>query len=732
MLTGNTSVSESSDTIRILHVDDDRNFAKVSATYLEREDDSFHVETATSVGEGLSLLDEGTFHCIVSDYEMPGRDGIAFLEAVRETDSDIPFILYTGKGSEEVASEAISAGVTDYLQKEASSSQYTVLANRIHNAVAVRRSHRTARERKRRLETLIDNLPGVVYQCRNEPEWPLQSIEGDCEELTGYPKTALERHEVTFGEDIIHPDDRQQVWDRVQKALNAGESYEHTFRISTADGTTKWLWEHGQGVHSDSGELIALEGFFTDVTDRIRQQQALEKIERRLALALEKAEAGLWEWNVDTGDLYWSEELLALLGISPDEFNGSIEAFRSRLHPSDVEQVEDAIDEALETGGTYQIEQRLQDAEGNYVWFEIRGQVVTDDGSTIMVGIGIDITARKEQERRYQAIFNQTYQFTGLLEPDGTLIEANDSALEFGGIDRETVIGTKLWETPWFTHSETTKETAREAVSRAADGEFFRREVPVQGSDREAIIDFSIRPVTDDQGTVQLLIPEGRDITDLKKKEQALQNERDRLDEFASIVSHDLRNPLNVAQLRVDLAQNECDSDHLDHAVRAQGRMMALIDDLLLLARSGDHLGEVEMVELAATVESCWENIATEQAASQIAIDRVIEANRSRLHQLFENLMRNAVEHGGRDVTVTVGELDDGFYVEDTGPGISAVDREAVFDSGYSTNEKGTGFGLSIVKQITEAHGWSISLTDGQDGGARFEITGVTFAPGEK
>jgi DNA-binding NtrC family response regulator len=121
--------------IRVLHVDDEPEFAELVASYLERSERRLSVETATSASEGFDRLADTRFDCVVSDYDMPGRSGIEFLEAVQDEHPDLPFILYTGKGSEDVASEAISAGVTDYLQKRPGPDQYTLLANRIRNAV---------------------------------------------------------------------------------------------------------------------------------------------------------------------------------------------------------------------------------------------------------------------------------------------------------------------------------------------------------------------------------------------------------------------------------------------------------------------------------------------------------------------------------------------------------------------------------------------------------------------
>jgi PAS domain S-box-containing protein len=139
------------------------------------------------------------------------------------------------------------------------------------------------------------------------------------------------------------------------------------------------------------------------------------------------------------------------------------------------------------------------------------------------LGYAVERDRRRDRERRAEAIFDLTYQFTGLMEPDGTLVEANRTALEFGGFDRSAVVGEKVWEAPWFNQDEETRHAARDAVERAADGEFVRTELTVQGADREAVIDFSVRPVTDEEGAVTLLVPEGRDITERKRHEDRLQ-----------------------------------------------------------------------------------------------------------------------------------------------------------------------------------------------------------------
>jgi signal transduction histidine kinase len=156
--------------------------------------------------------------------------------------------------------------------------------------------------------------------------------------------------------------------------------------------------------------------------------------------------------------------------------------------------------------------------------------------------------------------------------------------------------------------------------------------------------------------------------------------------------------------------------------------MDALIEDILTLAREGDRVNELEDVDLGEVCEACWQHVETAEATLETTTDKTIRADRSRLQQLIENLVRNAVEHGRDDVTVTIGDLETGFYIADDGTGIPADERESVFDAGYSTADDGTGFGLSIVKQVADAHGWDITLTESEAGGARFEITGTGHA----
>ncbi|WP_247009791.1 ATP-binding protein [Halorientalis litorea] len=204
--------------------------------------------------------------------------------------------------------------------------------------------------------------------------------------------------------------------------------------------------------------------------------------------------------------------------------------------------------------------------------------------------------------------------------------------------------------------------------------------------------------------------------------EERLETQNERLERFATLVSHDLRNPLSVAATRLELLEEEHESEHTAAIRGAHKRMETLISDILTMARVGESVEDVTEVSLAAAAHEAWETVPTGDATLEAESRVSIEADAQRLRQLFENLFRNAVEHGGPDVTVTVGHTGDGFYVADDGPGIPESERDTVFEFGYSTAEDGTGVGLSLVAEIAAAHGWTARVTEGTDSGARFEF----------
>jgi PAS domain S-box-containing protein len=939
------------DTIRVLHVDDDPDLADLVATYLEREDDRLAVRTASSADEGLELMADTDVDCIVSDYDMPGRNGIEFLEAVREERPEVPFILYTGKGSEEVASGAISAGVTDYLQKTTGTEQYALLANRIGNAVAQSRARREVERTREYFGTILSGASDYVMIVGGDGR--IDYVSPAVERVMGYTTDELEDGDPF---ETVHPEDRSVASETFSKLLEQPEE-DHTveFRGRHADGSWRWLEVRGRNLLDDpviEGVLVNVRDVTGDHRRRERRERhretilelatdravttgdfetATRRITETAADVLEVSRVNVWLMEEKNGEATLTcvdhydrttGEHASGMQLATEEYPAYFEALDShqaidaddaREDPRTAELTEDYLD-VHDVGALLDATLRSEgDTVGVVCHEHVGGRREWTDDEIDFASDVADVVHRalrnRERTEREEELERKTramdeapvgITITDATPADNSVIYANSHFRELTGYSEEEILGrncrflqgegtdpepvaemreaidaeervsvrlrnyrkdgTEFWNqvsvapvrnddgavtnyvgfqqdvTDRRSHERVLREMydvisdrhqsfdeqvrallelgraeldvrygtlseirgddyVFEVVAAADDSIQAGDVVPVSATnceiaasnertlvlgdverdapgetDRAGFTDWGIScylgaPVFVDEavyGTFCFYDTEPRPdqfsewevtLVDLmsgwvsyelqrRRATERLQTKNEQLEQFASIVSHDLRNPLNVARGRLELAREDCDTDHIDAVGRAHERMEALITDLLTLAREDENATDLSTVGLATLAENCWRTVETGDATLVATTDRRIRADESRLRQLFENLIRNAVEHGstsnrtssddavehgGTHVTVMVGDLEDGFYVEDDGPGIRAEDRAEVFETGYSTSEGGTGFGLSIVEGIVEAHGWDVRVTDGPEGGARFEITGVEF-----
>lgn len=298
-----------------------------------------------------------------------------------------------------------------------------------------------------------------------------------------------------------------------------------------------------------------------------------------------------------------------------------------------------------------------------------------------------------------------------VVNDDGLVTDTNPAADEL--LAGEAPLGTPLsdalptdTDADWFSDEPRTDELTIEA----------------NGDDRHYLLD--VTPLGDEPSRRgHLLI--FRDETTRRKQRRELEGQSEHMEQFASTVSHDLRNPLTVAESGIELVERETDTDRVELVADSLDRMRAIIDESLSFARSGQRMDEAYLweVELDHVATAAWEHVDTGDASLDIESTTTLVANENRLTRLFENLFRNSNEHGGDAPTIRVGALDSGgFYVADDGPGIPDDNRGDVFDRGFTTEDDGTGFGLAIVDAIVGAHDWTITVTDSETGGARFEI----------
>jgi len=312
---------------------------------------------------------------------------------------------------------------------------------------------------------------------------------------------------------------------------------------------------------------------------------------------------------------------------------------------------------------------------------------------------------------RLLSLYEQTDGFY-IVDTDWRIAYWNQEIADRTGLAAEEVLEENFWDIfPGVTETDVA-EAFRNAMS--AD-EPIRFETYCQSHEYWTAI--RAYPVEDG------LFVHSRDITEEKERSQQLERRNHILESFANTVSHDLRNPLNVAEGRLQLAQETGDFEHLDQVAQAHNRMRNLIDELLRIAR-GEELA-LSDISLHDVAEEAWTTVSADSTELIVEQDVVIESHETQLRRLFENLFWNAIDHGDAS-TIRVGPLEDGFFVEDDGEGIPSDERESVFESGYSTDDDSPGYGLSIVRGIVDTHRWDVSVTESATGGARFEITGTT------
>ncbi|MCS3648226.1 PAS domain-containing sensor histidine kinase [Salinibacter ruber] len=267
------------------------------------------------------------------------------------------------------------------------------------------------------------------------------------------------------------------------------------------------------------------------IRNQVGTRGRLERQNDLFERAQEIADVGAWEYDVVSEELFWTRQVKEIFSL-PQSYEPTVEEAVSFYHPEDRSFARDMFWGAVEEGSPFDEELRIVNGEEGPRWVRVQGTPRVEEGEVSRVrGTFQDITELKENQLRREAAFENTYQLTGLVKPDGTLLKANETALSFVGASREEVTGKPLWETPWFQAGEETVDIARQSVEEARGGGFYRQELPIKGRDGKiSIFDYSMRPVQDETGEVAFLVPEGRDITQRKRREQMLKSRRRKIE----------------------------------------------------------------------------------------------------------------------------------------------------------------------------------------------------------
>ncbi|ELZ83865.1 signal-transducing histidine kinase-like protein [Haloferax gibbonsii ATCC 33959] len=484
-----------------------------------------------------------------------------------------------------------------------------------------------------------------------------------------------------------------------------------------------------------------------------RQSTELDELHAWVRVIADQSLVGLYV--IRDGRIEFVNEYLSnLLGYDTDEVVGR------PITDFIVEQDRAIVDESLKSREHGSVESmsytvRVSDRTGGQTTLEITGQRTVVDGESVVVGTAMDVTARLESERLLRRSERLTRQIISSL-PDMVFIsEPTELDIVYINDQFESVWGrdvSLLYEDP-RSFLELVHVDDRDQLRRAIDEMFA--DIRDGGVDKQYEYEYEFRfipegsetirwanaravPLLDENGDVTNILGVMSDLTERISHERELAQQNARLDAFARVLSHDIRGPLSVAQGRLELARELDDGSHLDYVERAHQRITDVVEDVLSLARDGRSILDAEEVSLADAAATAWEMCSPNAGHVRCEVGElpVVEADESRATRLFENLFRNALQHGRSDpddastasddseLVIRVGALPShrGFFVEDNGPGIPASIRDHVFDSGFSTKDgDGNGLGLGIVRQIVDSHGWVIRVVDGGSG-ARFEV----------
>ena len=507
-----------------------------------------------------------------------------------------------------------------------------------------KQSEAELRQQKELLQTIFDNIPVMLTLYDRSGNMLLTNRH--LELVLGWSWAELANRNL-----LVECYRDREYRARVVEFMEAATGKWQDFKTTTRSGRvidTCWA-----NIQLSDGNCI---GIGQDITERKQAEEALRKSEERFQLAIEASGLGLWDWHINTGIVYYSPEWKIMLGYAVEEIEDRFLSWERLVHPEDLPMALAALAAHLQGRSLcYEVEFRMASKEGGWKWIISRARVTERDemGSPVrMTGTHKDISDRKhiqsalqENERKFRAIFNNTFQFTGLLTPDGTLIEANQTALDFCGIESGDAVGRPYWETRWWTvgvdeiksrgdlenyqlpitdyqlpitnpNSLTpTQQQLKDAIALAASGQFVRYEVDIRGAGKTiATIDFSLKPVLDDAGNVVLLIPEGRDISDKKRDERVK----------TALINCLEQSEARLSQIVTTISEGLIVQDDSDRILFVNGAALTLfgrsyeevLHSSLGLPISSDELTEIEIIR------PCSQIIVAEMRALRITWDR--------------------------------------------------------------------------------------------------------------
>jgi PAS domain S-box-containing protein len=730
--------------MRILVIDDDEFDRLAVRRCLQEAGIAATVDEAATAADALARIGADTYDCVLLDYYIPGADTVSLLRQVRAATPDVPIVVFTGRGGEDIAVEFMKAGAADYVPKSsltserlATSFRYALEMSRA--AAARRRAEEQLREQESLFRTLANAIPQLAWMT--DAEGGVRWYNQRWYEYTG---TTLEEVQGWGWRKVHHPDHVERVVQRKRGCFERGEPWEDTFPLRRADGQYRWFLSRAVPMKALDGSTVGWFGSNTDITEQIETERMLREREaefRTLANAIPQL-----AWIADAeGRRYWyNARWYEFTGLRPDQCFGL--GWTLAHHPEHRSRVFEAQRAAFRRGEKWEDTVLLRRDDGEYRSFLSCAMPIKEADGRILRWFGTN-TDISEQLAAQRAVAASEERLRRALEietvgvifftTEGEITGSNDAFLRMCGYTREDVDAGRLrWDE--LTPQEFMPQSLRAVAELKATGRttpYEKQYIRKNGSRWWALF-----------AATRLNVREGVEfVIDISAQKEA-EFERERLlasaqaarveaekatrlrDDVLGILAHDLRNPmsaiLSAASLLAVTAEDDARRRPLSIIERSTRVMDRLVNDLLDIARfEAGHLAlrrdRLDVEQLIRDAVDLFELQAAARTISlRVSVDGnlpPIAADKDRLLQVLSNLLGNALKFSKTGATISVrarrSELGVQVSVKDSGVGIPAEDLPHVFDRFWQANRSsrtGAGLGLAICKAIVEAHGGRI------------------------
>lgn len=691
---------------KVLFVDDEPDLAELASKKVEKESNFLECHHETEVEKALGKISE--FDCIVSDYRMPDKNGLEFLEEVRKKFPDLPFILQTSAGNEKIASKAITAGVTEYLRKDEDENNFEKLCEVIENSILEDQAE--LETSKHHLRNIFQNSSVEVFLKDTEGEYKLMN--SSAAECFGYEPREIPGK---TAEELFIEEDAEEIREVDERILETGEGITGEYS-RTINGEEKHFMTSKFPHKNEEGEVDGIIGISRDITSRKMKKRRLETIfnNAKDIMGFIDTDRTILRMN-DTVEDYFENSKEDILGEKLGSYN--------YFFPED--EVKEMFNSEVLKGNSVKKTVETEDKDGDQKIFNFSLIPIKDDQnnvSSVLAEIQ-DVTETKRNERQLEAIFDSSFGLIGVVDPEGKILRVNKSVEDVFGVDNKEITGKHYREIDNIIESKTLNQVHDKFVKSSYFQELlkkdiFRHEVSIEKPDgRTAILDVSLKPVKNENGEITSVIAEGRDITSLKSSERQLKDQNKRLERFSRILSHDLRNPLNVASGYLDLAEETGNQKDFEKAKNAIKRMDEIIEELLTLSGKPSEF-EKEQLNLKDVFREAYSFVDANPDYT-VEQDMELVGGKSGIVRMFENMIVNSVDHN-EDVEIEVGSIENGFYYKDDGKITEDIDK--VTEYGYTSSENGNGVGLSVIHRVAEINDWNLNIVKSDDGALKFEF----------